>query len=47
VRDDIGSPEKTERGPRERDSAPRRLLALIPLATCLGVAAVVIVIELL
>lgn len=47
VRDYIGSTEKTERGPLERDSAPKRLLALIPLATCLGVAAVVLVIELL
>jgi hypothetical protein len=48
VHDDIDSRrERSQSGQRERFSVQDHLLALIPLATCLGVAAVVLVIELL
>ena len=45
MRDGIDSGQESES--RERFSARDRLLALIPLASCLAVAAVVLVIELL
>jgi hypothetical protein len=45
VDDDNRPTESIRRGPRERFSRAR-LFALIPLATCFGVAAVVIAIEL-
>ena len=48
MRDGIDSSQDRKRNePRERSSIQDHLLALIPLATCLAVAAVVLAIELL
>jgi hypothetical protein len=44
--DEFGSTHERERG-ADRPSAQDRRIGLIPLATCLAVAAVVLVIELL